>query len=1066
MTSCIAECDQASLELQATLDGLKDFQLATVARIFALFNDPERSRRVLVADEVGLGKTIVAKGLIASMLLEWREPRPFRVTYICSNLALAAENRSKLAVFSDKHQGTWVRQPSYSRLAEVALLSRPDDQPSALLEVCTLTPGTSFSLTRGSGNRHERSIMFCALLEHFEIRPLRRRLTDLFREHVQNTDAWESGLEEIKGRGLVQAIVKAFHKELEAISGDELSLLDQVKSAARQRSDKRNDAKRDLLRQLRVKFAQACAGHLRADLFILDEFQRFDSLLDQNEENEQSLIARQIFSESRRDHILLLSATPFKAMSTVADDENDEGHLVKLKQILEFLNLAPLDAYEPARKSLQSELLRLRHNEVGVQDLCGKPRQEVERLLRPLIARTERSQIAADVDTLVNDASLESRPELQIGDIKAYLELDQLTCLLESSGRLHLSRQMMDFFKSAAWPLSFSTGYQLQYVLQRQYERVPEVSRKVASSKSLWLPRERIRKYRLDVTHEAPNPQVRWLASHLFRDDRKYGPEMMLWVPPSRPHYPLSGFFAGHENFSKTLIFSAWAMVPRMISGLVSYEAERRVQKLHPVRTEYFSKKRGDKNQLEPNLQHEQRRALIKMDKGDLANWSLIYPCRTLIEMPIAHLQGSLKQRIQELSGRIKLLLKPFRGRYQGSRNQNHWYLLAPMLLDEEHHGAWREEWFVGMRKDLSGAARQRIAEISQRLDLLEDLGEMPEDLARYLAELALGSPAICSYRALEQTYPGKVRVDHGGRVAMAFVSLFNSVAGSAVIKSIGDVDGHVGSRGGRTPRYWWSILRYCAEGGVQAMLEEYCYMLSAAKGVDMAVESITGALRITPSSVKVWKAGDVEDNTHLRCHYAVQLGTQKSTDEAGQERVVNIRESFNSPFRPFVLASTSIGQEGLDFHWYCSEVVHWNLPSNPIDLEQREGRVNRFQSLVVRRRVVQALSCTLGTGATWSEMFKAAESWPKQTDLVPYWHFPKGDAQIRRLVPMLALSQEAQRYPHMQKILSLYRLAFGQPGQSELLEHLKNLDLKPEELDQLKKQLMIQLAPVLYQPD
>lgn len=46
-----------------TLSGLKDFQKATVNRIDCLFRKGQN--RVLVADEVGLGKTLVAKGVIA-----------------------------------------------------------------------------------------------------------------------------------------------------------------------------------------------------------------------------------------------------------------------------------------------------------------------------------------------------------------------------------------------------------------------------------------------------------------------------------------------------------------------------------------------------------------------------------------------------------------------------------------------------------------------------------------------------------------------------------------------------------------------------------------------------------------------------------------------------------------------------------------------------------------------------------------------------------------------------------------------------------------------------------------
>lgn len=249
----------------------------------------------------------------------------------------------------------------------------------------------------------------------------------------------------------------------------------------------------------------------------------------------------------------------------------------------------------------------------------------------------------------------------------------------------------------------------------------------------------------------------------------------------------------------------------------------------------------------------------------------------------------------------------------------------------------------------------------------------------------------------------------------------------------------------------------------MQAVLEEYFYMLAPEGNAEKVVEAVSNVLHTRASSVKVWKAGDKADHTHLRCHYAVQLGTQSVSDSKGQERVVSIRESFNSPFRPFVLASTSIGQEGLDFHWYCSDIVHWNLPGNPIDLEQREGRVNRYQSLVVRRRVAQSLADHPDTPKGWQALFETAAAQDRSTDLVPYWHYPSGDAKIRRLVPMITLSHEHQRYPQMLKILSLYRLAFGQPGQSELVAYLNGLNLGDGELDELKQRLMIQLAPVLY---
>ena len=55
-------------QIEKTLAGLKDFQQASVERVIENFFSEGHSERVLVADEVGLGKTIVAKGVIAQML--------------------------------------------------------------------------------------------------------------------------------------------------------------------------------------------------------------------------------------------------------------------------------------------------------------------------------------------------------------------------------------------------------------------------------------------------------------------------------------------------------------------------------------------------------------------------------------------------------------------------------------------------------------------------------------------------------------------------------------------------------------------------------------------------------------------------------------------------------------------------------------------------------------------------------------------------------------------------------------------------------------------------------------
>ena len=53
----MTDLEQKGIEIMA---GLKDFQRSTAERVFSLLTTGHN--RVLVADEVGLGKTLIAKG--------------------------------------------------------------------------------------------------------------------------------------------------------------------------------------------------------------------------------------------------------------------------------------------------------------------------------------------------------------------------------------------------------------------------------------------------------------------------------------------------------------------------------------------------------------------------------------------------------------------------------------------------------------------------------------------------------------------------------------------------------------------------------------------------------------------------------------------------------------------------------------------------------------------------------------------------------------------------------------------------------------------------------------------
>jgi len=199
-----------------------------------------------------------------------------------------------------------------------------------------------------------------------------------------------------------------------------------------------------------------------------------------------------------------------------------------------------------------------------------------------------------------------------------------------------------------------------------------------------------------------------------------------------------------------------------------------------------------------------------------------------------------------------------------------------------------------------------------------------------------------------------------------------------------------------------------------------------------------------------------------------LRFGDEKSEGVEEWTRSADVRIAFNSPFRPFILATTSVGQEGLDFHQYCHRVVHWNLPSNPVDLEQREGRVHRYKGHVIRRNLARnyGLSGLKSAGEQlfdpWEFMFDRAleERDPDSNDLVPFWIYDTDKGfKIERRIPMLPLSKEWGQLGWLKKSLVAYRSVMGQPRQEDLLEFLAQ-KLSGDELIEFVEKSRIDLSP------
>jgi hypothetical protein len=1080
-----------SEQLENAIESLKDFQRAAVDSAIKQFNSG--NNRVLIADEVGLGKTVVAKGIIARLVQQKLQEthtgtKAFRVTYVCSNLALAEENRKKLAIFRGEAQQQFVREPSFSRLIETALVKNTLDEEEKLLELCSLTPTTSFNLTQGDGNKYERAIICAALKRHPVFADHHLKLHKLFRGDIQKDENWLQAIKDVEKHDFNSCVIDDFHNALNAKINSE-----QQKQCGFSYPDATwlsvihaycegelafSETKQRFRTKIRSLLALCCAAHLDADLFILDEFQRFKELLDTNNDNEAAIIARQIFGKEN-SKILLLSATPFKAVSTAAEDENGDAHSYEVIQLLAFLsksNQEDLVRYRESRQSLQQQLLSLRDKEIHPDALDDKHKAEIQRILRKYISRTERGQIAEGYNSIFHNdipSELERAKDFSDDDIQSYKVFDSIALALteQKGGRNH--RQIMDFYKSAPWPMSFLSGYVFKDELDRIIHNgsEPKLLSTIKKAGAAWLSRQAIKEYKVKLA-EAPQPKMRALVKRLFNTNS----EELLWIPPSLPHYPLQGAFSGQENFSKTLLFSHYSMVPKAISSLVSYEAERRtLLGRKGLQRDYFK-------------EFKQQKIRFSGAQSSLVGWSLVYPAKVFINMPLVKSNEPLNKLITVRKNLIRPMLDEVRRRFTSNftsarrRTHSHnWFALAPMMLDivngyQNYCQTWLNSIFNGEQSSEYSASKFRLAAlVDDDLSSL-DLGEYPNGLLDYLAILSIAGPAVASFRAWQSIW-FDTETDELARaateIAFSFIAMFNKREAVHILAK-------------KYPRneYFEAIAKYCAEGDLQAMLQEYGHLLKDAghqmSGSGGATVKVNEVLHMHTSSIscqfaedraKVKKTDVVNDSdsqqNKLRCHYAVPMGNQRLEKEEGQQRIANIRSAFNSPFRPFMLNSTSIGQEGLDFHWYCSNIVHWHLPGNPIDIEQREGRINRYKSLVVRRRVAEnylVSSDNLG-GDVWKLLFDQVDEKTKNnraSDLTPYWHLGEGSAKISRFFPMFPLSKDSIQLERALKILAIYRLAFGQPRQDDLFEKLLKRNFTDEEIQALSKKLVVNLSPLL----
>lgn len=963
---------------------LSNFQRATAEYAFQrLYGESDSTRRFLVADETGLGKTHVAREIIAQTIEHLQgadHVNRIGIVYVCSNADIATQNIRKLNITGSENPSFATRLSLLITMPE--MLKPKAHEGRKPITFVAFTPGTSFQLGHQMGRKEERAVLYTLLRDYLGIRG--PRATAALRIFQGGVSTWQKfrdwNVAGVDGQAFEPEIRRTFQKEFDQSHerASLVSLIDEVEGR-RSLTHGQQGAARTIVGELRRMLSRSALQALQPDLVILDEFQRFRDLLDVKTGGDAAELADDLFNHPDA-RVLLLSATPYKPFTYTEETGPDGGHYTDFLKTLDFLAASDADV-----DSVCADLDELRQ-----AAFSGEPnvnvRDRVQSRLRKWIARTERPSGNDRAITIYGNAD---HLRVKAEDFNGFVALRKVA----DAVRAPLT---VEYWKSSPYLLNFLSGYRVGEHLredmkdpQRRTELMP-----------LFHGAQRIS--RLDVEQFQPlewgNARMRSLAAQTLDQ----GWWRLLWMPPSFPYHALAGPYASIDptTITKSLIFSSWVAAPSAIASLLSYEVERQIftQAGHTVNTN------ADRASISSRLDYR----IMNGRPSSMSALALFWPQPRLASQADP-LDAAREHRDDPEPPSVNRLLEWAQERLGNvvgpngdtrSTTSAPWYWFASVRA--ERNSALAFELVSAPRstvvdalagipenhevEDGHRALGAHVGQMLSALDAWSPDAERPADLQQTIALLALGAPGNIAWRALGRRRRAEDQTTEFGRwraaaiLASGLRSLF--VRPEAVLLLDGIYGGSRRETEG-TGAYWRKVARYCIDGGLQAVLDEYIHHLAGDSGSNPATDEGLISLALTARRAitlreSVYRATDIDhfddQDIAFPSRYALRFGsTQRSHEEA---RLPEVRAAFNSPFWPFVLATTSIGQEGVDFHWWCHSIVHWNLPGNPVDFEQREGRVDRYKGHAIRKNVAAAHRTAALVPAVrdpWAAVFEAA---------------------------------------------------------------------------------------------
>ncbi|WP_103763126.1 DEAD/DEAH box helicase [Roseovarius confluentis] len=955
---------------------LTPFQISTVdvASTVLKSNGP---RRFLVADEVGLGKTIIAR-TIAQRLRTGR--KLLNVMYLCPSLAIAGQNRPKFVSLTGIDPEEY--HPGGDRLALVPGWLPKDGNG---FRVFTFTPETSLPGWKPgprTGRKAERELIR-AVLERFPKLLSAVTRLDLDRSACGRRPLFTEGRSDLNGFTAI-GIERAMRDVFDCQSGS-------IEKAVLGWLEREDTDLLEFVGRFRSVLALAALRlrTVKPDLVILDEFHRYADLvvpkaetsnvgLKQERARIHWLLKEALLGGDDRPAVLLLSATPYKLRRLDGKEIHEVDNYRSLIDLVGFL--AGDEGYRAKVEEAMREYhraLRTIESKDTIRASVLRTKERLEALLRPLMARTERA--------LVHKEDLFDRDNPQVS-----VETQDLVVFK------HFAETVGSEFAGWAPAMWTSIPYPSQtmhgYKIWKSLQAATPAPIQAGSRKG-------------NVAH----PQLRHL-DQLVGDPAHLS---LPWQPPTVAWWRLEGPWSDRRPLpGKTLLFSRWRGAPTAISALLSIKLSGGLRK---------PKAKAPVPLLRPG----------GSETGALVGLFMPWPNLPLAIEPQKSKGMAIGSIRADARRQLEKYLQARRIRLDGTEKRPTWIVAA------------------GIEHEINGTTYQRVSSLAAKASSslkAKNWSKLPRINRISRAELTalsdhlLSSPGSILARCLARhNVPQDRPRDRQRTFSFSWESLRRYLGNRAFAKLV--------LSSSKKKRYPDALADAMLKGGFEAVLDEQMCLLSRfgdAEGLEI-VDQLSAGLLDRPGLVQFRHSG-TNHRVPVQAVIPFAGGQRSRGGKKGGKRFRSdiLRHAFNSPFWPHMLCTTSIGQEGLDFHLWCSRIVHWDLPSDPVDFEQREGRIARYGSLAVRRSLarehgVQSLGADRGV-SPFGELISLARRVDGDRTGLERWWLP-ANGRPTSISFDWRFSHRAARRERMLEELLYYRLALGQPDPEAFVTMLRNID-------------------------